>query len=263
MVKTIGTDPEYFLVDAVNGSLKSSIGVIPGSKQDPFNIGDGIKIHPDNIAIELAVPPSNSEDLFIENINKAIFKAQEYLNKQNSGLEIKKDLVSVYAEKELLKPKGARTFGCEPDFNALMMEMNRPPSSRTNLRSCGGHIHVGLEESLIDNEFIRLAVLMMDIYLGVPSILLDSDTERRKLYGKASCFRPKDYGFEYRTLSNFWTKSEPLIRWAFKNTHKAIEMAKNQSYQDIDIFVQASDIINTQNENEAKSLITLLNIEMP
>lgn len=262
MLKTIGTDPEYFMVDD-SGKLISSIGMIPGSKKDPFDIGDGIKVHPDNIAIELSVPPADNEDAFVAQIHKAISRAQSFVSSVNPKAYIKKDLVSVYPSQEILKGKGARSFGCEPDFNAWKMEINTPPSSKTKLRSCGGHIHVGLSDELINDEFIRIAVLMMDIYLGIPSIVLDQDKDRRSIYGKASCFRPKDYGFEYRTLSNFWTKSDDLIKWVFKNTNTAIQAAKEINHYDFNLLSETVEIINNQDSEKAKTFITLLNINMP
>ena len=57
-------------------------------------------------------------------------------------------------------------------------------------------------------------VRIMDITHGIPSVLLDSSeraVERRKLYGKAGCHRPTEYGVEYRVLSNFWFKDPNLV----------------------------------------------------
>ena len=39
----------------------------------------------------------------------------------------------------------------------------------------------------------------MDLFLGVPSILIDPDTERRKMYGKAGDYRLKEYGRRNKT----------------------------------------------------------------
>ncbi len=38
----------------------------------------------------------------------------------------------------------------------------------------------------------------------MPAIILDKDKVRTRNYGKPGNFRPKPYGMEYRTLSNFW-----------------------------------------------------------
>ena len=51
----------------------------------------------------------------------------------------------------------------------------------------------------------------MDYTLGLDSLLLDSDTRRRSMYGRAGSFRFKEYGIEYRTLSNFWIKNNKSI----------------------------------------------------
>jgi len=59
---------------------------------------------------------------------------------------------------------------------------------------------------------------MMDLYLGVPSVLMDKGELRKQLYGKAGAYRMKPYGVEYRTLSNFWIFSDTTIGWVWDNT---------------------------------------------
>src|SRR5690606_27611941 len=98
--------------------------------------------------------------------------------------------------------------------------VNDPPAAHTLLRTAGGHIHVGYDNP--DNAMSADIVLAMDVMLGVPSVLIDGDTRRRQMYGKAGCFRFKEYGLEYRTLSNFWIMSEERIRWAFRQTQQAV-----------------------------------------
>ena len=58
----------------------------------------------------------------------------------------------------------------------------------------------------------------MDYAIGVPSVLIDSDKARRRLYGKAGSMRHKPYGVEYRTLSNFWLNSDELTSWVYDRT---------------------------------------------
>ena len=72
----------------------------------------------------------------------------------------------------------------------------------------------------------ELIVQALDIILGLESVILDKDARRKEMYGKAGAFRFKDYGVEYRTLSNFWIKDDNNIKWAFKKTIKAIELVE-------------------------------------
>jgi hypothetical protein len=63
----------------------------------------------------------------------------------------------------------------------------------------------------------------MDMFLGVPSVVKDPDTDRRSLYGKAGCFRFTPYGVEYRTLSSYMMKTNQLIGFVYDQTMKAIK----------------------------------------
>jgi hypothetical protein len=61
---------------------------------------------------------------------------------------------------------------------------------------------------LFGEDLARLWVRITDIFVGIPSVLLDdeaSQRQRRILYGKAGTYRMQPHGYEYRTLSNFWS----------------------------------------------------------
>ncbi len=72
----------------------------------------------------------------------------------------------------------------------------------------------------------------MDAVLGIPAILLDDGLLRKQLYGKAGAFRPKEYGVEYRSLSNFWVFSPEIIKELLRNFKYFVGA---QYYIDIDI----------------------------
>ena len=55
------------------------------------------------------------------------------------------------------------------------------------------HIHLGCDGGM-DIEQIISFVKYFDQYVVLPSILVDTDTRRRSLYGKAGCFRRTSYG---------------------------------------------------------------------
>lgn len=123
-----------------------------------------------------------------------------------------------------------------------------------------GHIHIGYDDH--DIETSLEIIKAMDLFLGVPSILLDEDKERRKLYGNAGCFRIKPYGVEYRTLSNFWIASEELTNWVFEQTLKAIEFVNNGHQISKELGKKIQDCINNQNVETATEIVEELNINI-
>ena len=82
---------------------------------------------------------------------------------------------------------------CDPDFCIYTGTVNEPGKlGKTTLRSSGFHIHIGYEQCNIDTSLAMLQYI--DAFVGIPSIIYDTDAERRKLYGKAGCFRLCEYG---------------------------------------------------------------------
>ncbi len=211
----IGCDPEFFLSNG--DSFVSSIGKVGGSKDNPLPVGNGCSVQEDNVAVEFNIPPADSANKFYDSIMYALDAAM----KRVPGLQFSTVASAEFPDKELQHPN-AMKFGCEPDYNAWTGRKNpRPMCSNYKLRSAGGHVHVGCKD--IDKKQLIRA---MDLHLGVPSIMFDRDTERRKLYGNPGAYRPKPYGAEYRTLSNFWIWDKKLIEWVYHQTANAINFVK-------------------------------------
>lgn len=246
----IGADPELFL--AKNGVIISAEGLIGGTKQDPKAISkEGHYIQEDNIMIEFNIPPCNSSDDFILNINFV----KDYLEQLARILDSELNYsASAYIDKKYLKTKQAKMFGCDPDFNVYLKDFNNPPSSKTNLRSCGGHIHIGYDNPSVEKS--EQLIYAMDYCLGLDSLLLDPDNKRRKMYGNAGSFRFKDYGVEYRTLSNFWIQNEDLMKWTFNNSLKAVELVNsgNINYIIENFSDEIRNIIDKNLKENVKSL---------
>ena len=214
---SIGCDPEIFLADQDN-RVKSVIGLLGGDKWHPVKLTEvGHAVLEDNVAVEFNIPPCNTFDDFRKEVRRTMEMVHSLL--PNNLHFISDSAISFPAEE--LNCEAAWVFGCEPDNNAwTMCENEKPHAEDKNLRSAGGHIHVGSDLAIADPiNTIRA----MDLFLGVPSTQLDSGTLRRELYGKAGAFRFKPYGVEYRTLSNFWIFSDNLIQWAYDGTRKALE----------------------------------------
>jgi hypothetical protein len=212
---TIGADPEMFLTK--NGGYVAVQPYINGTKKKPWPLPSGGNAQRDNVAIEFGVEPAASKLQFIQNIGTTLMELKALLP-DNVDIDI---VPSADFPKDQLEHEECKEFGCEPDYNAWTMKMNKPPADAANktFRSCGGHIHVGCTvgqpyDFLLHNEGKLMVVRLMDIFHGVVSVLLDDNEaaiNRRKLYGKAGCYRETHYGVEYRTLSNYWIKDPNLV----------------------------------------------------
>lgn len=247
----LGADPEVFLTDAA-GAYISSIGKIGGTKDHPrpLPLGQGFCVQEDNVALEYNIPPASSKKEFIKNITKI----SKYLAKQiaKQGLLFSQQSAIYFPEDQLNDPK-ALEFGCDPDYNAWTEQENpKPRSANPTLRSCGGHVHVG-----VNVPDIIQAVKLCDLFLGVPSTIMDKGFLRKSLYGKWGAFRAKPYGFEYRVLSNYWTFSPKLIGWVWDN----MEIALNNLELNVDAERDAiHEAINNNNIGAAEMLIGRYNI---
>ena len=247
----IGCDPELFLEK--NGIIISAEGKIGGTKTDPNPISDkGHAIQEDNVMIEFNIPASSTKKEFRDNINFVKSHLETLAALQGCVLNYS---ASAELNPDFLQTDQALEFGCEPDYNVYQRLPNLPPDSSTNLRTCGGHIHIGYENP--DQEISENLVKAMDITLGLKSILLDKDDRRKEMYGKAGAFRFKEYGIEYRTLSNFWIKNNELIDWAYNATLKAIELVNSGKMKKINkkFSKRIEDCINSNNKELAELLI--------
>ena len=255
----IGSDPEMFLQEKATGCIVSAIPYIPGDKHDPYQIpslSEGHNIQTDNVMVEYCVPATPYPEQLLKSIKDCI----EYTNSiiPNHLQVVVKS--SAILDMEFLKDRKARQFGCEPDYNAWAdATENNCPRPAPGLRSCGGHVHVGYNSP--DDVTSMAIVRAMDIFLGIPSIILDSDKRRKEIYGKAGAFRFKSYGFEYRVLSNFWTQDEHLINLIYEGVDEAISFAREGKSLTDEQQLDVQLCINTGDEGLAHKLIRELGLE--
>lgn len=248
---TLGADVEFILRNK-SGNLRSVEGLIGGTKKDPVWFETG-NLQEDNVLAEMAINPAKTKKEWISNLNKL----KRTLSAKFKPVNLKIDISAsaIYPEELLCTPQ-AKEFGCSPDYDAWELAINDPPECNTNLRSAGGHIHIGIPN--YDPESVIQAFHLtrwLDIYLGVPSVLLDDDSQRRTLYGKAGSFRPKPYGLEYRTLSNFWVKNNRLMSWVWDQVHKAYE-----AYLEVGDFPECDEdlIKSTINDSNVESAFKIV-----
>lgn len=205
MMITLGSDPEWFLTKDGKTPV-SAIGKIGGTKKEPLAVAGlekGFSLQEDNVTLEYNTPPTSSQSQFVD----FQLKIQGHIKANLKAMKLKPLIQgsAVFPDSELEHPN-AWVFGCEPDVCAWTGKPNpRPHSANMNLRSAGGHLHIGMPDRNYRRIEKALLVRVLDLFVGMPLMVIDPDFGRQQLYGKAGAFRFKPYGVEYRTPSNIWT----------------------------------------------------------
>lgn len=258
----VGSDPEAFLRDK-NGLLVSSIDIrLPGTKANPFKTLHG-SIQQDNVLAEFnSIPADNLSD-FIKNHKLIIDDLKDILKPLDLQLDF---IASALCPSEMLVHPQARMVGCSPDYNVWTGKANRRADYDGNdIRAAGGHVHISFDQAVNNNEARHQMVQALDLVLCLPSVLLDPDTDRRKFYGKAGSFRPKDAqkerrpdpydGIEYRSLSNFWLKDEGFMTFVWDGIEKCYNNLKELSDMAIYHKDRLIQIINSSDTLGAEKLM--------
>lgn len=256
----LGADPEVFAKK--QGTYVSAYGMIPGTKDEPYVVHRGA-VQVDGMALEFNIDPADTEDEFILNLDTVMATLRAMVPDVTLHADPVAHFTREYMEQQ--HPKAVE-LGCDPDYNAWTRARNPIPDGTRLFRTGAGHVHCGwipVDVQVPDNheEVCQMLVRQQDFYLGLPSLLYDTDSQRRELYGKAGAYRVKKYGVEYRTLSNRWLTSDALKRWVYRNSQLAWDTVWDNElvlrYGDI------SEIINTSNVAEARRIIADANIPVP
>lgn len=253
MTLLVGADPELFVKKG--GKFFSAYGLIKGTKEAPWPVDKGA-VQVDGHALEFNIKPAASMDEFVNHIDMVMAQLRNMVPKEYTlTVEPCAFFDADYLEAQ---PDEANALGCNPDFNAYTMTTNPPPLPHRTMRTAAGHIHMGWcegSEPFSDEHFEYCCELVkhMDCYLGLPSVILDKDTERKKMYGKAGCFRPKHYGMEYRVNSNWWLTDPDHMKLVYENTTLGYNrfVAGEHLHQ---VYNDVEDIINTNNRNAALAI---------
>lgn len=259
----IGSDPELFV--GRDGQVLSAIGKVGGSKNDPRPV-EGGALQEDNVLIEYNIDPSETLEQFMKGIKGVLEQGREALAQH--GLDVIRGLSSHVYDLDLLDSFGeaAWVFGCDPDYNGWTGKANvMPRDVNPGLRTAGGHLHIGFshltDKPRASKATSRQVIQMCDYLLGLPSVLIDPDDQRKQLYGKAGACRLKTYGCEYRTLSNFWLFSDELITWAFQGAKASYERLEDlPTFHRLLDGKDAQNIINTNDKFAAEAACRMLGI---
>jgi len=225
----IGSDPELFVYDKKAKKFISGHELIQGTKAKPYPVKKGA-VQVDGTALEFNTEPAKTKKVFSNTVELVVQQLGQMIPAKYQLMAVP---TAEFSKRYMDKlPEDVKVLGCDPDFNAYTGLRNISPNANVNYRTGAGHIHIGWTN--VDDPFdinhmreCEAIVQALDIFLGVPSLLIDKDDKRRQLYGKAGAFRPKKYGVEYRVLSNFWVMDPLLREWVFDNTRLALSKLLN------------------------------------
>lgn len=272
-----GCDPEFFIekdkqiigsekVIDIKKGLEIESDSILGKNGSCYHKENKSKFVVDGVQIELNPRPDRCRARIGNELSICFTQLQEKL-KEDKALKVNFKTTVKVSKKELdsLNPK-SKVFGCAPSKSLA----NKGKESAITInaekyryRSAGGHIHIGKDEMyptlptpMLDNP--ERFVALLDILLGNICVLIDrneGNIERRRIYGKAGEYRTPPHGVEYRTLSNFWLRSYPLMSFVMGMARMAVSVINDSTETDdyekeLLALVDMDDIHKAINEND-------------
>jgi hypothetical protein len=258
---SVGSDCELFLQDKQTGKIITAEGIIKGTKSFPFHFDENNKYYAtslDCVAAEFNIPPCTSEGDFYLAVQHAI----RYINSTIPNNLQTLSIAEAILDEDQLQSETANTYGCASSYNCWTGEEVHPTPDGSNRRVIGKHIHIGYENP---NKQTNIEIgKAMDLFIGVPSILKEPSNQRRSSgYGLAGNCRDQNHGLEWRVLSSYFSSSEELIKWCYRQTEKAIDFVNNDRVEDIEnLGWDIQNCINQEDKELAKRLIKEFNIDL-
>jgi hypothetical protein len=259
---TYGADFELFLFNSSTNSVINAKPYVKGTKDNPYNFDPSNKYwctSLDNISFEGNIAPCTTAEEFNNNIVKVI----DYLKSSLPKGIVPIHECAVRVNPSVLNSDESMTFGCEPSLDAYTGRENDTVSGETtNLRTCCTHIHMRYDNMTLETsmEWIKA----MDLFLGVPSTIIEPANERRSLYGKLGEMRfYPERTVEYRSLSSYFSQNDIIRKWVFNNTLKATGFI-NEGHRVSDDLANSFKMASiNHDEGFIKNLINQYNIPMP
>lgn len=208
----LGTDPEYFIVDAQGKPVPAHRFF--GDKHAKTKLGNYGEVFRDGYAMELNVTAFTCRESMALYVMYAQSKIKSILASKGCRI-LASPAVHIDLENDMKDaPADVLTFGCDPSWDAYTGEVKTPSIDAMNheWRYAGGHMHISqmyiaAKKSMahpawgwmLKADEARKFIRMCDLYIGLPlTAIFESDEcyRRRQYYGQAGEFRFQEYGKE-------------------------------------------------------------------
>lgn len=224
-------------------------------KEAPLVV-DGNAYHKDASMLEIAMRPANSVKELVALAAEADKQAKSLLP---TGHTMRFMTAVEYADAELEADPYASEMGCSPSMCIHEGTPETPEAFADNVRYGGCHVNI---ETTTPAEVMTLA---LDCVLGLFSVINfesddpESHATRRRCYGRAGEYRPRDFGVEYRTLPNVAASPKNLPKvWALTEYAASIDPVQAGW---VAFMERVADAINTSDREAAEQLVTELHPE--
>lgn len=253
---SIGSDIEYFVKDISTDEIVSAEGLVQGTKHEPFKFkgpDSWFATSLDNVTYEGNIPPAKTEEEFLGYMHELRHYMDNYLPPTIRTLA----QGSAFLADKYLETENARTFGCASSNNVWTEKIEHVKLKKgCKARGAGFHLHFGYNQPDYDKNIMLIKAV--DVFLGIPSVIIDQDPERRKVgYGKAGNHRHSPWGCEYRTLSSFMASTDELIKWSYNQALKAINFLNEGRI--VEIAERGDEIQQIINEGDLKNAESFVN----
>jgi len=258
---TWGGDCEWFVQDTTTGKILTAENLVKGTKKDPYHFDPENKYHATSLDCVLAEVNTNVVQSPLE-MFLSLEKLRNYINSTlPSGLTTLA-IPAARLEEDQLQSETAQIFGCEPSLCCYHDEEVIPHPTGDNLRSAGMHWHYGYNSPTPETN--RDLIRALDLFLGVPSILIEPTNERKKVgYGCAGNYRNTKPGVEYRSLSSHFSSGKNLIEWCFRGSERAIAYVNSREVERIyDMGELIQQTINQEDKALAEMICKDFGIEL-
>jgi hypothetical protein len=256
---TIGSDFEIFVN---KGSKIIPALVVPGTKDNPEPIGENCYIQRDGVAAEFNICPVDNKEDFQKYFNYCFEQGNKQLAAH--GLQLDTSKSSHLFDSSELDQEDLRQLLCNYSYDAYSKDIRvaQVTDDVYNLRTTGLHLHIGFQSEEPSFEDYCLLSKYFDLHLCIPSLLLDQDKLRRKLYGQAGDFRFKRIAnlnlYEYRSLGSSILNYNGILSTIYDQIINAIKAFNNR-----DCLPKGNKLNNTINSTDiegAKKIIRRYNL---
>lgn len=281
---TLGADPEFFVGMPGPGASKTLrpipvCGLLGGTKKEPRVIGaeldyKGYAAQEDNVMAEYNIPAQTGASSFASSVAVGHQLVMREIHRHKAGVQRMRQSGVMFKYSILDVTPQASQFGCEPDYDAYLRgdyaEAVAPHVLRVKggeMRYAGGHIHIGW--GIVPDMPPHVMANFFDAYAYLPILHMDPQEGRRKLYGSAGRYRPKSYGIEYRTPSNFWihdTDTASFVGKHFLNVAYSLAYLHPAYLQQVYKTIPWADVkeaINNEDMDKASALNAFLDNDCP